>query len=224
MATTAVIDESTIGAVLMRARRFRSDTLKLANEFDVKFYRRLCQSDFGLCEKTTKNRIVQLPEVLRIAYGEALLGAASYFGFAELWEDNPHLRQSEARYTALDYAHFFADTVPIHLYNFRMMLISPEATYAMTKKKEILDRFDKSFPDLDKARHAVAHQHDRNFGVRSGGGKRKLFDCPINDECLTANGKSYRNENGERFTFNFELGRLRDFWSEYAQFLSEECV
>lgn len=224
MSSIEQIDVAKLGAVLLEARRFRSNVLSATNELDLMWYRRLKSEHFEEGKQTTKNRVCQLPSVLRIAFGEALLGAASHFGFFDFWQMHAGGTPSDSKRAAIDYTHFFADTVPIQLYNFRMMLHSPEADLAMRRPGSIRETFENFFPHLIDARHAVAHQHDRNLSVRTQRGKRILFDTVINDECLTANGKAYRNEAGQSFTFDFELTRMRNFWDCYAKFMSEECV
>ena len=223
--------ERELGAVLVKARRFRASLLNLTSEVEFKWYRKLAHPDFWVNERdgkerTTKERVTQLPGVLRMALGEAALAAANHFFFFDLWQETGHDTEFEIelRQHAVSYAHFFVDVVPIQLFNFKMMLDSPEAKCALDGQKNISKAFDQHFPKLTDARHAVAHQHDRNLAARTSFRDRVLFEVPVNDEAFAPNGKTYRDANGVSFDFQFELSRFESFLRIYKENLETECV
>ncbi|MET3612657.1 hypothetical protein ABID16_000962 [Rhizobium aquaticum] len=214
-----------IGAVLIEARRYSSFVNDAEDEFHKKVRLHCRKAGLQCHEDTTTDRVAAIFEQTQSAFRSAAFEARCYESFRRIWIDNTAgaLPDEISHLT-----HHFGHRFPLSLYIFSEYLGTPEFRCAFPNSEFAERLFEEFFPRAEHARHAVAHESDRNLGksVKYVSGKKipTLFEISFNQASISDAGYKYVDRDGQRFELKFSTEDLELFWQAFCNYVRSECV
>jgi hypothetical protein len=212
-----------IGAVLIEARRYSSFVNETGHDFHKKVRAHLIKSGQKHHPCTTADRVETIYDLAAASFRTAVFEAFCYENYLKIWFGGSSISNSKFD-EMIHLLHYFGNKVPLSLYTFLMYLRSVEFSSAFPNHRNAIGLFDLHFPKAEYARHAIAHEHDRNLGKAVLNGKPKLFESSLNLSSVTGKGYTFTDAACDVFEFKFESTRLSRFWDQFVEFVRSECV